>query len=113
MRGVERPGKVKWDRPFLPALEPLALSAARQIFSEIAGEPAMEDEAALEELLNISGSLPLAVSLMANIASVEGYSGLLSRWQVENTHLLSDGHNKRSNLEESIILSLGSPRITT
>jgi hypothetical protein len=49
---------------------------------------------------------------MANIASFEGYLGTLSRWQIENTSLLSDGHDKRSNLEKSIALSLGSPRIS-
>jgi hypothetical protein len=50
---------------------------------------------------------------MANIASVEGYSTTLARWQAENTALLSEGHDKRSNLEKSITLSLGSPRISS
>jgi hypothetical protein len=113
MRGAERPGKVKWNRPFLPPLEPLAASAARQIFSEVADEPTSEEESALNSLLELSGSLPLAVSLMANIASFEGYLGTLARWQIENTTLLSDGHDKRSNLEKSINLSLGSPRISS
>ncbi|KAJ7312642.1 P-loop containing nucleoside triphosphate hydrolase protein, partial [Mycena albidolilacea] len=112
MRGAERPGKVKWSRPFLPPLEPLPTSASRQIFLAVADEPNAAEELALDDLLNLSGSLPLAVSLMANIASFEGYLGTLSRWQIENTSLLSDGHDKRSNLEKSIALSLGSPRIS-
>ncbi|KAK7053535.1 NB-ARC domain-containing protein [Favolaschia claudopus] len=113
MRGAERPGKVKWSRPFLLPLEPLSPSAARQMFLEIAEDPELEEEAALDELLDLSGSLPLALSLMASIASLEGYHGTLSRWQIENISLLSDGHDKRSNLEKSITLSLSSPRVSS
>ncbi|KAF8183213.1 hypothetical protein K438DRAFT_1975087 [Mycena galopus ATCC 62051] len=50
---------------------------------------------------------------MANIASFEGYSGALLRWQIENITLLSDGHDKQSNLEKSITLSLTSPRVSS
>ncbi|KAJ7800112.1 P-loop containing nucleoside triphosphate hydrolase protein [Mycena olivaceomarginata] len=113
MRGAERPGKVKWHRPFLAPLEPLSASASRQIFLEVADDPASGEESALHDLLDLSGSLPLAVSLMASIASFEGYSGTLSRWQIENIALLSDGHDKRSNLEKSIVLSLSSPRLSS
>ncbi|KAF8155265.1 hypothetical protein K438DRAFT_1987166 [Mycena galopus ATCC 62051] len=113
MRGAERPGKVKWNRPFLPPLEPLASSASRQIFIEVAEDPKPGEESALDDLLDLSDSLPLAVSLMANIASFEGYSGALLRWQIENITLLSDGHDKRSNLEKSITLSLTSPRVSS
>src|ERR1700761_4050116 len=113
MRGAERPGKVKWTKPFLPVLEPLSSTNARQMFSDIADEPDLEDESALDELLDLSGGLPLAISLLANIASFEGYAGALARWKIENTALLSDGHDKRSNLERSIDLSLRSPRISS
>ncbi|KAJ7452936.1 hypothetical protein FB451DRAFT_1374015 [Mycena latifolia] len=101
MRGAERPGK------------PLAPSASRQIFAEIADGPEIGEESALEELLDLSGSLPLAISLMASVAAFEGYTSTLSRWKVENTTLLSDGHDKQSNLEMSIALSLGSPRLSS
>ncbi|KAJ7926684.1 hypothetical protein B0H13DRAFT_2560751 [Mycena leptocephala] len=104
--------KVKWNRPFLVPLEPLSPSASRQIFVEVADEPGNEDKSALDDLLDLSGSLPLAVSLMANVASVEGYSGTLARWERENTALLSEGHDKRSNLEQSISFSVNSPRIS-
>jgi hypothetical protein len=113
MRGAERPGKVKWNRPFLPPLEPLSLSASRRIFVDVADEPGSSEESVLDDLLHLSGSLPLAVSLMANIALFEGYSTTLARWQAENTALLSDGHDKRANLEKSISLSLSSPRISS
>ncbi|KAJ7192592.1 P-loop containing nucleoside triphosphate hydrolase protein, partial [Mycena pura] len=81
MRGAERPAKVKWSRPFLPALRPLSSLATRQIFIDIADEPDAGDARALDELLELSGSLPLAASLMANIASFEGYSATVSRWR--------------------------------
>ncbi|KAJ7452871.1 P-loop containing nucleoside triphosphate hydrolase protein, partial [Mycena latifolia] len=113
MRGAERPGKVKWTRPFLPPLEPLTPSASRQIFAEIADGPEVGEESALDELLELSGSLPLAISLMASVAAFEGYTSTLSRWKVENTTLFSDGHDRRSNLEMSIALSLGSPRFSS
>jgi hypothetical protein len=48
---------------------------------------------------------------MAAVASHEGYSNTLRRWKIENTALLSEGHDKRSNLETSITLSLSSPRM--
>ncbi|KAJ6556111.1 hypothetical protein B0H19DRAFT_1071243 [Mycena capillaripes] len=113
MRGAERPSKVKWTRPFLAPLEPLSHSASRQIFVEVADVPGAGEEPALDELLGLSGSLPLAVSLMASIASYEGYSETLSRWQIEHIALLSDGQDKRSNLEKSITLSLSSPRLSS
>ncbi|KAF7348590.1 NB-ARC domain-containing protein [Mycena venus] len=111
MRGAERPAKIKWTRPFLAPLEPLDPSASRQTFIEIADVPAREEESDLEELLKLSGNLPLAVCLMAAVASHEGYSNTLRRWKIENIALLSDGHDKRSNLETSITLSLSSPRL--
>ncbi|KAJ6543570.1 hypothetical protein DFH09DRAFT_1367913 [Mycena vulgaris] len=113
MRGAERPGKVKWTRPFLPPLEPLSSLASRQIFAEIADDPTSDEETALDELLDLSGHLPLAVSLLANVTSFEGYAGALARWKIETTSLVSDGYDKRSNLEQSIVLSLGSPRISS
>ncbi|KAF7363036.1 AAA domain-containing protein [Mycena venus] len=112
MRGAERPGKVQWTRPFLPPLEPLSETAARQIFAAVADDPSPEDEAAFAELLSVSDNMPLALSLMANVASFEGYAGALARWKVENTALISDGWDKQSSLERSIALSLGSPRIS-
>ncbi|KAJ7813633.1 hypothetical protein B0H13DRAFT_2368582 [Mycena leptocephala] len=88
-------------------------SASRQIFVEVADEPGSGEELAFDHLLDLTGSLPLAVSLMANVASFEGYSSTLARWQTENTSLLSEGHDKRSNLEKSIAHSLSSPRISS
>ncbi|KAJ7111965.1 hypothetical protein C8R44DRAFT_856537 [Mycena epipterygia] len=109
MRGAERPGKVQWTRPFLPPLMPLTHTAARQTFIDIADET--HDESEMDELLRLTDNLPLAVSLVANVACSEGCATALARWKYESTALLSDGYDKRSNLEISIMLSLSSPRI--
>ncbi|KAJ7488857.1 P-loop containing nucleoside triphosphate hydrolase protein [Mycena latifolia] len=112
MRGAERPPKIKWTRPFLPPLEPLPPSASRQTFIEIADDPRTDsEESDLMDLLVLSGHLPLAVNLLATVASYEGYAKTLLRWKTEKTSLLSDGYDKRSNLETSITISLSSPRI--
>jgi hypothetical protein len=111
MRGAERPGMVKWTRPFLPPLEPISTLASRQTIVDIADEPMANEEGPLAELLELAGNLPLAVTLMAHVASFEGYLATLARWKAENTALLSEGYDKRSNLDKSIALSLTSPRM--
>lgn len=113
MRGAERPGKVRWTRPFLQPLKPLADSAARNTFFDIADDTAYEEEQYIEELLNLTGNLPLAITLVANLAAFEGCKTVISRWKHENTALLSEGDNKSSNLEKSIVVSLSSPRMTS
>ncbi|KAK7053510.1 NB-ARC domain-containing protein [Favolaschia claudopus] len=110
MRGTERPAKVKWSRPFLLPLEPLSSTASRQIFLDIADEPEIGEESALDQLLNLSDNHPLAITLLANVASFEGYATTLERWQIENFTLLSLGHDKGSSLEKSITLSIHSPQ---
>ncbi|KAJ7118057.1 hypothetical protein C8R44DRAFT_854189 [Mycena epipterygia] len=110
MRGAERPGKVKWSRPFLPPLEPLANSAALQKFIDIAEDN--HSESGVHQLLELTGNIPLAVTLIANVVAFEGCSNTLSRWNVEGTHLLSDGFDKRSSLDISIMLSISSSRMS-
>ncbi|KAJ7031484.1 hypothetical protein C8F04DRAFT_1262836 [Mycena alexandri] len=110
MRGAERPAKVQWSRPFIPPLAPFDGSAALQTFHEIAGDN--EDPAIIQELLQLTGNLPLAVSLLANIAASDGCELALSRWATERTQLLSDGYDQTSSLDISITLSYTSPRMT-
>ncbi|KAJ6620044.1 hypothetical protein B0H10DRAFT_1115402 [Mycena sp. CBHHK59/15] len=110
MRGTERPAQVRWTRPFIPPLKPLTLLAARQTFQDIAD--GICDEAEIDELLLLTDNMPLAVSLIASVASYEGCSKVLSRWKNENTALLSEGYSQRSNLETSVMLSLSSPRMS-
>ncbi|KAJ7909771.1 P-loop containing nucleoside triphosphate hydrolase protein, partial [Mycena leptocephala] len=110
MRGSERPGKVQWSRPFFPSLAPFDDSAALQTFHDIAGDD--HDHSIIQELLKLTGNLPLAVSLMAQVVSCDGGERTLSRWSTEFTRLLSDGYDQTSSLDISITLSYTSPRMT-
>ncbi|KAF7352079.1 NB-ARC domain-containing protein [Mycena venus] len=109
MRGAERPSKVQWTRPFLRPLVPLDQIAARQTFADITGE--IYNDSEVDQLLGITDNVPLAVQLVASITGSEGCQATLERWKLEKTNLLSAGHDKRSNLEISIKLSLSSPRM--
>ncbi|KAF7344685.1 NB-ARC domain-containing protein [Mycena venus] len=109
MRGAERPGKVRWTRPFLRPLTPLAQTAARQTFIDIADD--FHNDSEVDRLLGITENVPLAIQLVASIAASEGCEITLERWNFERTTLLSAGCDKRSNLEISITLSLSSPRM--
>ncbi|KAJ7713726.1 hypothetical protein B0H16DRAFT_534113 [Mycena metata] len=111
MRGAERPSKVQWTRPFLPSLEPLAQEAARKVFIAIAedGHP-MEE---IDQVLSLTDNMPLSINLLAHAVGVEGTTAILSRWQREHTSVISEGYDRKSNLESSILLSLESPRITS
>ncbi|KAJ7683333.1 hypothetical protein B0H17DRAFT_1333314 [Mycena rosella] len=110
MRGAERPAKVKWTRPFLLPLRPLDDSAALRTFVDIAGDD--HEESIVTQLLELTGNLPLAVSLMASVVSHEGCEKTLSRWNTEKTRVLSDGYDKGSSLEISLTMSLTSSRMT-
>ncbi|KAJ7247068.1 hypothetical protein C8J57DRAFT_1674654 [Mycena rebaudengoi] len=68
MRGAERPEKVKWTRPFLNPLQPLSNSAALETFIDVADDTYPEDN--IHQLLDLTGNLPLAVSLIASVAAV-------------------------------------------
>ncbi|KAJ7019474.1 hypothetical protein C8F04DRAFT_1321883 [Mycena alexandri] len=113
MRGAERPSKVLWTQPFLMPLQPLAQNSAREMFLDIADEGHSMDE--VDQVLRLTDNMPLAISLLAHLVDTdsEGCSKILSRWETEKTSLLSEGHDSRSNLEISILLSLSSPRITS
>ncbi|KAJ7058358.1 P-loop containing nucleoside triphosphate hydrolase protein [Mycena amicta] len=110
MRGAERPGRIRWTRPFIPPLEPLSDDAAQRIFLDITDDT-YDDDRNMQELLGFTNNVPLAVNLVANIAAFEGNETLLLRWKAEKTRLFSDGPDKRSNLDLSIRISLSSPRM--
>ncbi|KAJ7046392.1 hypothetical protein C8F04DRAFT_1064144 [Mycena alexandri] len=110
MRGAERPGKVQWTRPCPLPLAPLSEAAALQTFRDISDSPD-ESNTGVQDLLDLAGGLPLAVSLIANVAAYEGCDTALERWRTESTRLLSDGFDKTSSLEISVTLSLSSPRM--
>ncbi|KAJ7032606.1 P-loop containing nucleoside triphosphate hydrolase protein, partial [Mycena alexandri] len=109
MRGAERPEKVMWTRPFLPPLQPLAQSAAREVFFAITDNIYnLED---VDSVLSLTNNMPLAIVLLAHLVDSEGCSRVLSRWEEEKTALVSAGYDKRDNLGLSISLSLSSPRV--
>ncbi|KAJ7734456.1 P-loop containing nucleoside triphosphate hydrolase protein, partial [Mycena metata] len=111
MRGAERPSKVQWTRPFLPLLQPLAQDAAQRMFLDIADDYHLIKE--VDQVLSLTGNVPLVISLLAHLVDAEGCSQILSRWEAEKTSIVSDGHDRKSNLQLSIELSLSSPRITS
>ncbi|KAJ7896686.1 hypothetical protein B0H14DRAFT_3124887 [Mycena olivaceomarginata] len=65
----------------------------------------------VDQILSLADNMPLAISLLAHLADTEGCSNVLSRWDKEKTSIISEGFDKRSNLDMSISLSLSSPRI--
>ncbi|KAJ7857885.1 hypothetical protein B0H13DRAFT_1727348 [Mycena leptocephala] len=109
MRGAERPAKVAWTRPFLQPLTPLDQDAARQTFIDIADNTHHAEE--VDKVLFLTDNMPLAINLMAHLVDSEGCSNVLSRWEEEKTSLISDGYDKKSNLDLSISLSLSSTRL--
>ncbi|KAJ7042291.1 hypothetical protein C8F04DRAFT_1295353 [Mycena alexandri] len=111
MRGAERPSKVQWTRPFLLPLPPLAQDAARKMFMDIADDKHSLE--AVDRVLGLTDNMPLSISLLAHLVDVEGCPQILSRWDTEKTSLISEGYDRRSNLELSISLSLSSPRIAS
>ncbi|KAJ7152461.1 hypothetical protein C8R46DRAFT_962145, partial [Mycena filopes] len=111
MRGAERPAKVNWTRPFLAPLLPLSQIAARQTFVDIADD--VHDQADVDKILALTDHMPLAIDLMAHLVDSEGCSNVLSRWENERTSIISEGYDRKSNLEISISVSLSSPRITS
>ncbi|KAJ7654300.1 hypothetical protein B0H17DRAFT_1214395 [Mycena rosella] len=112
MRGAERPARVQWTRPFLPVLSTLSSSAARDTFRDIADYSVERDEE-VDELLAYTDNLPLAVTLMASLVSLEGRDSVVERWKAQGTSILSDGADRRDNLNKSIAISLSSPRFTS
>ncbi|KAJ6480400.1 hypothetical protein C8R45DRAFT_933318 [Mycena sanguinolenta] len=73
----------------------------------------MNNNADIEQFLQITDNIPLAVQLVATIAASEGCKAALERWKLERTSMLSAGYDKRSNMEISIMLSLSSPRMVS
>ncbi|KAJ7731750.1 P-loop containing nucleoside triphosphate hydrolase protein [Mycena metata] len=111
MRGAERPSKVQWTRPFLQPLAPLAQDAARKMFIDIVDDKHPAE--VVDQVLLLTDNMPLSISLLAHLVDIEGCKEILSRWETEKTSLISDGYDKRSNLELSISRSLSSPRIAS
>jgi hypothetical protein len=63
----------------------------------------------VDQTLSLTDNMPLAINLLAHLADTEDCSSVLSRWDREKTSLISEGFNKRSNLDMSISLLLLNP----
>jgi hypothetical protein len=50
---------------------------------------------------------------MSHLVDSDGCANVLSRWEREKTSIMSEGYDRRSNLDLSISLSLSSPRINS
>ncbi|KZT32369.1 hypothetical protein SISSUDRAFT_1066985 [Sistotremastrum suecicum HHB10207 ss-3] len=111
MRGNERPSGTRWTRPFLPPLEPLSRQASKDTFLAISD--ISEDDRNLDKIIDYTEDLPLALVLMATVASYEGSENVVARWETEGAALLKRGTSDRqSSLESSLRVSLTSPRFT-
>ncbi|KAJ7480714.1 hypothetical protein FB451DRAFT_1365146 [Mycena latifolia] len=109
MRGAERPANVQWTHPFLEPLKPLTQDAARKMVIDIVDDGhALED---IDKILLLADNMPLVIDLIAHLVDYEGFASVLHRWEIDKTSLLSEGHDKGSNLDLSISLSLASPRM--
>ncbi|KZT37306.1 TPR-like protein [Sistotremastrum suecicum HHB10207 ss-3] len=110
MRGAERPSGIAWSRPFLPPLTTLDSESARRTFVAISDVSAEDPD--LPELLEVLENVPLAVTLMANLAQEQTCRELLQKWKHEKTSMLTRGWDSRtSSVDVSIQVSLSSDRL--
>ncbi|KAJ7490440.1 hypothetical protein FB451DRAFT_1165804 [Mycena latifolia] len=93
------------------AMIPLTQDAARQTLIDIADDD--YNIAEIDQVLELTDNMPLAINLIAHLVDLEGCSSVLSRWDEEQTAVISKGVDRRSNLDLSIGLSLSSPRLTS
>ncbi|KAJ7142081.1 hypothetical protein C8R43DRAFT_1199999 [Mycena crocata] len=109
MRGAERPSRIQWTRPFPLPLTPLTTDAAMQTFMDITDD--VHDERDVEQLLLLTDNVPLVIDLIAHLADYEGCPNVIAGWKKESIFLISEGKDRKSNLDKSITLSISSPRM--
>ncbi|KZT41835.1 TPR-like protein [Sistotremastrum suecicum HHB10207 ss-3] len=109
MRGAERPANVLWKRPFLPPIPTLDYESTKLTFMAISDTS--EADEGIDALLEVTDRIPLAVTLMANLAQYTPCSELLARWNDEKTAMLTRGYEDRlSSVDVSIQVTLSSER---
>ncbi|KAJ6543706.1 hypothetical protein DFH09DRAFT_1390282 [Mycena vulgaris] len=108
-RDSDRPRGIKWTAPLLPPIQPLTVAAAVETWDAISHS---HDDFSLL-LINAVDCIPLAVTLLSQLAESESTEALWASWETESTKLVkSDGSAHRlNNLELSIELSLKGPRL--
>ncbi|KAJ7902805.1 hypothetical protein B0H14DRAFT_1148483 [Mycena olivaceomarginata] len=108
-RDSDRPRGIKWTPPLLPPVQPLEVSAAIKTWDDISHG---HDDFSLL-LINAVDCIPLAITLLSQLAESDASEALWASWNSESTRLVkSDGCAHRlNNLELSIELSLRGPRV--
>jgi tetratricopeptide (TPR) repeat protein len=112
IRGEQRPLGPAWREAI--RVGPLDRTAARAAFLAVAGQR-FENDPDLDRLLEAVDRLALAVTLLAHQAEGEpDLAGLWQRWQEKRTEMLqrAGGKERLTNVEVSLELSIGSPRMT-
>ncbi|KAJ7457430.1 hypothetical protein FB451DRAFT_1509709 [Mycena latifolia] len=102
---------VRWTHPLLEPLKPLAQEAARKTFIDIVDDSYAVEE--IDRILSLADNMPLAIDFMAHLVDYDGFESVVHNWEIERMSLLSEGHNKGSNLDLSISMSLESPRLAS
>ncbi|KZS92308.1 hypothetical protein SISNIDRAFT_442779, partial [Sistotremastrum niveocremeum HHB9708] len=113
LRGSERPSNIRWARPFIPPLSGLSPHAAKATFMAISDSQCSDED--IDELLAVLDNIPLAVTLVGNLAQYSLCSELLAKWNEDKTTMVTRGlasADRLSSLDMSIRLSLSSERIT-
>ena len=108
-RGIILPQFVRWSNAGTAVLEPFSLEAALETFQDRAGRRLNgEDEGIAKQLLNAVDRMPLAVSLLGQLAHRgNSVSELLVRWNREHSALLqTHGAGRINNVEVSIEVSI-------
>jgi len=108
-RGIVLPQLVEWSNPDTAALEPFSLEAALETFQDRAGYRLTgPDEDITRELLTAVDNIPLAVTLLGQLARRGSpLSELMERWNSEHSALLrTHDVGRGNNAEVSIKLSI-------
>ncbi|KAH7096626.1 hypothetical protein BKA62DRAFT_760499 [Auriculariales sp. MPI-PUGE-AT-0066] len=109
-RGIVLPSGIRWGNTSTATLEPFSPEAALLTFFDISCKSWDEDGAehqSLVELIKAVDCMPLAVTLLAQLARQCKPSELFSRWQEEQTDMLQTRKSgKDSNVAASIALSI-------
>ncbi|KAH7101874.1 hypothetical protein BKA62DRAFT_158648, partial [Auriculariales sp. MPI-PUGE-AT-0066] len=112
-RGVVLPRGIRWANVASATLEPFSAEAALQTFNDIAGTSETDEEterAAVVELMKEVDYMPLAVTLLAQLAQCgEKPSVLLRHWKQSHTTMLrSDplASGRETNVAASIMVSI-------
>ncbi|KAH7098638.1 hypothetical protein BKA62DRAFT_674146 [Auriculariales sp. MPI-PUGE-AT-0066] len=108
-RGSLLPSGVRWSNAQSAELETISLDAARETFEQLAGRHKLETEhIALDTLLASLDCVPLAVTLLGQLAQLNNAPSLLLRkWQLTKTKFIrTHGDHRESSVDISVQISL-------